>query len=236
MPSAVERVSQRVSLAAVRRALWCAVLSASIVLPVEAFAQVFYKWTDAQGKTQYGDRPPKNFSGEVTRIEVDPTANAAPPAVAPRQAPAADKAPAGKAAQPPADIAAKRREARERLAAELARARAKLDLARAALAGETTPQDDERMVIQQRLDKEQPAPGGGSSSTGGMHGSGGMHGAAARSNCRTVTGSDGKQLVICPTAIPNEAYHERQRKLEEAVRVAEEEVAAAEQAYRRGVD
>lgn len=226
MPRDAERM------AALRRASAAAVIAVVIALPATSLAQVFYKWIDAQGKTQYGDRPPKNFSGEVVRIEVEPASNPAPPAVAPRPAPAA-----GKAAVPPADnIAAKRREARERLGAELARARAKLELARAALAAENTPQDDERMVIQQRLDREQPAPGGGSSSTGGMHGSGGMHGAPARSNCRTVTGSDGKQLVICPTAIPNEAYHERQRKLEEAVRVAEEEVAAAEQAYRRGVD
>ena len=222
----VPRAARR--MAGFRRA---AVIALMVALPATALAQVFYKWIDAQGKTQYGDRPPKNFSGEVVRIEVDSAANPAAPAGAPKAASAP-----GKAAVPPSDIAAKRREARERLATELSRARAKLELARAALAGENTPQDDERMVIQQRLDREQPAPGGGSSSTGGMHGSGAMHGAPARSNCRTVTGSDGKQLVICPTAIPNEAYHERQRKLEEAVRVAEEEVAAAEQAYRRGVD
>jgi uncharacterized protein DUF4124 len=225
-----ERKAPRIH-AGTRRWACRVALAALVAFPTAALSQVFYKWTDAQGKVQYGDRPPKNFSGEIVRIDVDPTIHATPPALTPRPPPAAVKG----AAAPP-DLAAKRRELRERLAADLARARAKLEVAKAALAADSAPQDDERMVIQQRLDREQPAPGGGSSSTGGMHGSGGMHGAAARSNCRTVTGSDGKQVVICPTAMPNESYHERQRKLEEAVRVAEEELAAAEQAYRRGVD
>ena len=39
-----------------------------------------------------------------------------------------------------------------------------------------------------------------------------------------------------PTVVPSEAYYERVQKLEDDVRRAEEEVAAAEQAYRRGVD
>jgi hypothetical protein len=63
-----------------------------------------------------------------------------------------------------------------------------------------------------------------------------MHGSSPRSNCRVVTDTDGKSTLICATMVPNEAYRERQQKLEEAVRRAEEEVAAAEQAYRRGVD
>ena len=37
----------------------------------EAAAQVLYKWMDADGKTQYSDRPPKNFAGPVTRLEAD---------------------------------------------------------------------------------------------------------------------------------------------------------------------
>ena len=42
--------------------------------------------------------------------------------------------------------------------------------------------------------------------------------------------------AVCPALIPNDAYYERQKQLEDAVKKAEEEVAAAEDAYRRGVD
>ena len=41
---------------------------------------------------------------------------------------------------------------------------------------------------------------------------------------------------MCPAIVPNEIYFERIAKLEAAVKQAEEEVDAAEQAYRRGVD
>jgi len=41
---------------------------------------------------------------------------------------------------------------------------------------------------------------------------------------------------MCPAVIPNEAYYERQRGLEEAVRQAEADLDRAKEAYRRGVD
>ena len=126
---------------------------------------------------------------------------------------------------PPADVAQKRRELRDRLEADLARARAKLELAKAHLADDTAPEENERQIVQQRVEKGMPMPG-----------SGAMHGSAERSNCRVVTDNAGKNTLICGTMIPNEAYRERQQKLEDAVRKAEEELAAAEQAYRRGVD
>jgi hypothetical protein len=49
-------------------------------------------------------------------------------------------------------------------------------------------------------------------------------------------GSDGRAIWNCPRPIPNEAYFDRQKQLEEAVKKAEEEVTEAERAYRRGVD
>ncbi len=59
--------------------------------------------------------------------------------------------------------------------------------------------------------------------------------ASARGNCRPIK-QDGGVVFLCPTLVPNESYYERLGKLEGAVRDAEAEVAAAEEAYRRGVD
>ena len=40
----------------------------------------------------------------------------------------------------------------------------------------------------------------------------------------------------CPALVPSEAYYDRVRELEEAVKRAEAELDDAERAYRRGVD
>lgn len=197
----------------------------------EARAQVLYKWVDADGKTQYSDRMPKNSSGPVTRIEPD---EQPPPRVIPKPF-AKPLQRAEESVAPPNDSAGQRRETRRKLEAHLEAARAKLASAKAALeAG--APQDDERQVIQQKVEKGRAAPGAGSASTGGMLGSGAMHGGAARTNCRTVKGGDGKTITTCPTMVPNDGYYERVKSQEEAVKAAEEELAAAEQAYRRGAD
>jgi hypothetical protein len=50
------------------------------------------------------------------------------------------------------------------------------------------------------------------------------------------TTSDGRTLWNCPAPIPGEAYFDRQKALEDALQKAEEELAEAERAYRRGVD
>jgi hypothetical protein len=207
---------------------WAVALAA----PTAAMAQqAFYKWTDKDGKVQYADQPPKNFTGPVTRVEFDaqPDAAALPPVTK-------ASAKGEEAGPPPPDVAAKRRALREKLGAELTRARENVAAAKQALADAGSPGDSERQVIQQRVDKKNPMPGAGSASTGGMFGSGGMHGGAQRSNCRTVKGSDGHAVTTCPTIVPNDEYYERIRKLEEALQKAEEELAAAEEAYRRGVD
>jgi hypothetical protein len=202
----------------------------AILASTAAHSDAFYKWTDKDGKVQYSDAPPKNAPGEVTRVEIDPTTNATH-----LPAPARNDAAAAAVEDKGTDMAAKRRALRAALEADVERARAKLERAKAALAG-AVPEDSERQVIQQRSDSGNPRPGPGSSATGGMLGSGGMYGNAAKSNCRTVTGSDGKSVVTCATVVPGEAYYDRIEKLEEAVRDAAEELSAAEQAYRRGVD
>jgi hypothetical protein len=173
-----------------------------------ALAQAMYRWTDAQGRVSYGDKPPKGALN-VTRIEVPPATNTVP-ATAPAR-PAAVDAPAA----PAPDIATKRRALRNQFEANLAQAREKLDLARKNLAEGTDPQDDERQMIQRGA----PGPSG-----------------VAKMNCRQVAGKDGKTATVCPSMVPNDAFYQRIARLEDAVRAAEEEVAAAENAYRRGVD
>lgn len=195
-----------------------------------AAAQVLYKWVDSQGRVQYSDKPPRNFKGEVTRIEAE---EYAPPVARPVPQPAA-KGQDGKA-----DINTQRRVVRERLAADVARARDKRDAARRAL-DEAQPTDDERQVIQQRVTKggnSKPQPIANRDATQARPTGGGMHGMSAdRTNCREVV-SNGRKGVVCPTSIPGgEAYRERLKALEEALAAAEEELSAAESAYRRGVD
>jgi hypothetical protein len=199
----------------------------AFALAGSAMAQVLYKWTDADGKTQYSDRPPKDYKGTVTRIEPDEQPAPQAPYQVPRE---------GGAAKPPPDVAAGRRELRSKLAAAVAIARDRLAAAKAALESTGTPQDDEHQVIQQRVDSASATPGPGSASTGGMLGSGGMFPGPARSNCTTAKGASGQTVTTCPTVVPNDAYYERIGKLEADVRAAEEALAAAEQAYRRGAD
>jgi hypothetical protein len=178
-------------------------------------AQTLYRWTDAEGKTHYGDRPPKNAIG-LTKVDTGPETNAlsVPLIPAPKAAPAAGDAPQKAAA---ADVATQRRETRERLEADLKRARENLDLAKKMLAEGADMMEDERQAVQQQAGRPPVT-------------------ATARQNCRQVTGKDGKPALMCPASVPNEKYYERIAQLEEAVRKAEEAVAAAQTAYRRGVD
>lgn len=213
-----------------------AVLAVSLGLAwCEAAAQVLYKWTDAEGKVQYSDRAPKNFTGAVTRLEPDEQPVPSMPTPG-KPLPGATAVQVGEERPAAPDSAGQRRALRLKLEYDVALARRKLESARAALEASPSPQDDERQVIQQKREKGNPAPGPGSASTGGMLGSGAMHGGTPRSNCRTVKGNDGKTITTCPTAVPNDAFYDRINALEEAVTVAEKELAAAEQAYRRGVD
>lgn len=191
---------------------------AGLLLPAAGISQVLYKWIDADGKVQYSDRPPKDSKG-VTRIEPDtpPTPSPTPPAP-PKAAAEPAKAPPERAQDP----AGKRRAVRNELGKRLAQARDNLDAARKALAEAPSPEPDERQIVQQQMK---------AGSGGGMHGL-----STARSNCRPYTDKNGKAGVMCAASTPNEAYYDRVAKLEEAIRNAEEEVAQAEQAWRRGVD
>jgi Domain of unknown function (DUF4124) len=198
----------------------------------DAAAQVLYKWVDADGKTQYSDRPPKDFKGTVTRIEPDEQ----PAPAAPYRAPAPRAMDGeGVGAQLP-DPLGERREQRRKLAAAIALARDRLAAAKSALDSAGGPQDDEHQVIQQRVDSASAKPGPGSATTGGMLGTSGASGGTPRSNCTSVKGADGRVVTTCPTVVPNDAFYDRMRKLEDDVRAAEEDLAAAEQAYRRGAD
>lgn len=197
-----------------KRALAGGLVAALLAASGFAMAQTLYRWTDADGKTHYGDRPPKEAIG-VTKVDTGPETNTlnAPLAPAPKAAPAAD-VPA-KVAAP--DRNTQRRDTRERLAAELKRARDNLEAAKKTLAEGGDMRDDERQSVQQRSGSPPVTP-------------------TARQNCRQVTDKNGKPALMCPASVPNEQYYDRIAQLEEAVRKAEEEVAAAENAYRRGVD
>jgi type IV secretory pathway VirB10-like protein len=194
-------------------------LAALLACALCAQAQVLFKWIDAEGKTHYGDRVPKGFAGKVERIEPPEPAQPAAvptPAAAPKPLPAASEP--SKAAPPPVDYAKRRRETRERLRADIVAAEERLEQAKARLSGGEATNDDERQVIQQIANRPGSLP------------------AAGRSNCRKGVGADGKAVVMCPAVIPNEAYYERIKGLEEAVKAAEADLDRAKEAYRRGVD
>lgn len=198
----------------VRLALAALGVACAAALPADA--QVLYKWVDAAGKVQYSDRPPKDFKGPVTRIEPEyDRSPVVPPAPKPAALPVEVRKGATDAAAP--DLVTRRRATRNQLEARLSAARDKLEAAQKGLA-EASPELDERQVIQQRM---------AVSATRGM---------APRSNCSMEVGKDGAKIVMCPTMVASSAFYERLAQLEAAVAAAEEELAAAESAWRRGVD
>ena len=196
-------------------------MAAALAFALPSTAQVLYKWIDASGKVQYRDQPPKNFKGEVTRIEPDPAPLPARPGAAPRIPAAPPQAAEPKAEPKPAkgtaDIAAQRRAQREKLAGDVERAKQRLEAARKSLESESAPGVDERQVVRQTYAR-------------------GTQPGTPRSNCREAIGADGKKSLMCPALVPNEAYYDRMRTLEEAVKRAEDDLEIAERAYRRGTD
>lgn len=190
------------------KALALVALACAAFVPAPSFAATFYKWVGPDGVVHYGDAPPKGFKGEVMRVEVDPGAHTLPP-VAPPPAPGAESRELEK---PAPDLLDQRRETRARLEANLDSARARLDLARKALAETGDPQEDEWQTT-----------------VGGPPGPGPQ---VPHSNCHK--GADGR--LVCPGRVPSEAYYARVQQLEDAVKRAEADVEDAERAYRRGVD
>ncbi|HET7731905.1 MAG TPA: DUF4124 domain-containing protein [Usitatibacter sp.] len=196
------------------RPLRAACIACALALGLAAHAQVLYKWTDAQGRVQYSDQPPKNFKGEVTRIEPDVPADK--PAAPPKAPPRADAPKPGDGTL--IETAARRRALRESLQENIDRARARVEAARKALDASKEPGEDDRQIIQHRSAK------------------GGMLGMAPRSNCRDEKGADGKVVRICPASIVRPEYLERVAGLEEELRKAEAALESAQADYRRNVD
>jgi hypothetical protein len=187
----------------------------------------------------YGDHPPKGALN-LSRIEIDPAAATMPSP--PREAlpaPANSAAPL-RGPQPP-DLLTQRRATRDKLEANLTLAREKLDLARKNLAEATDMSPDEQQVV---MSKVADAPAGTGTPTDAVDpgrmqlaNTASYGNVAKRSNCFVAMGrQSGKSGVICPTIIPNQAYRDRIAALEDAVKKAEDDVTAAETAYRRGVD
>jgi len=185
-------------------------LACGVLLAVPAAAQVLYKLVDKNGQVTYSDREPKGYEGTVTRIEQDTAPTAVPPSK-PVEAKKRESSSPG--------IAETRRSSREALDAKVRAAQAKVDAARKARDDGENPRADELQTVQHRyppLRKGEAPP---------------------RANCfHAVDPTSGAALLNCPTQVPQESYYERRKKLDDALRDAEAELAAAERAYRRGTD
>lgn len=196
-----------------------------------AIAASFYKWTDAQGQVHYGDAPPKGFTGEVTRVEVDPADLVATP---PKARASEERATMG-LPPPGPGILERRRATRATLEANLEAARARLDAAKAALA-EGADQGTGQ-VIQQTFDPTAPPTGTPpSNGTPGSTGSASMGGMLGMSTSRQNCHVNANKTVTCAAVVGNAEAAQHLAALEEAVKRAEAEVADAEVAYRKGVD
>ena len=193
-----------------RRAVRACLLALAAILAAPAAAQVLYKLIDRQGRVTYSDKAPKNFDGTVTILTPDTESN-----LLPSGRPA-------EAARPPAQapgVAEGRRATREALEKRLRAAQARVEAARKALSEGGDPQQDEMQTIQHR----KPPLAAGQ--------------APPNRNCFTTRNPrTGAEVLNCPTRVPSDAYYERQKKLEEELKAAEEELAEAERAYRRGTD
>ena len=78
-----------------------AAFAAAATLGLPAAAQTLYKLIDKNGKVTYSESAPKNYDGQVIRIDIDPNANTAtlPKAPPPKTEPAARARAAGSAAR-----------------------------------------------------------------------------------------------------------------------------------------
>jgi len=182
-------------------------LAAALALP--AFGQVLYKLIDRQGRVTYSDREPKNFDGTVIRLDPDTISNIVPSAAPAEAAPKAGAAPG---------IAENRRRIREELEAKLRAAQARAEAARKAKAEGGEPLPDE---MQDHPASPSPAQ---------------VRAATAESQLLHRHRSERRPFLNCPTRVPQDAFYERQKKLEDDLKRAEDELELAERAYRRGTD
>jgi hypothetical protein len=187
-----------------------ALLLAMALLPAApAYAQVLYKLIDRQGRVTYSDREPKNYEGTVTRIEQDATPTAVPATKPVEPALRKDAVPG---------MSEVRRDTREALDRKVREAQARVDAARKAKAEGESPRAEELQTVQHRYPPLRRGE------------------APPRANCFQAEDPSGVATLNCPTQVPQESYYERRSKLDAELRKAEEELAAAERAYRRGTD
>ncbi len=185
-----------------------ALLAAAIAAAaLSADAQVLYKLIDRQGRVTYADREPKDFDGTVVRIEADAGVNLVPGA----------KAGTGPAATG-TGYSERRRETRAALEGKLRAAQARVEAARKAKDEGGEPLADEWQVVQRhgpplKSGEKPPSP-----------------------NCFPSTAPGGSASLNCPGRVPGDAYYERQKKIDEELRLAEEALALAEREFRRGTD
>lgn len=201
---------------AASRSLAAGLVAVGMALAASAFAQALYRWTDADGQVHYSDHLPKGYNGPFTVIQPDKPASPAAPALP--IAPPVSPAPAAEASSAPAkDIATKRREARRALEARVQMAREKLAEAKKAREDGDALRDEEHQIVQRT-------------------GSPADFATVGRSNCIYSRDAKGKPVAMCPTLVPSEAYWDRIRSLDDAVKAAEAELDDAQEAYVRGVD
>lgn len=95
-----------------QRAIFTAVLAAAALFASTAGAETLYKLIDKTGKVTYSEERPKEFDGQVIRIDIDPNANTATLAKPPEPAPVVRKGmpdqPKGITPRGPADAARER--------------------------------------------------------------------------------------------------------------------------------
>lgn len=78
------------------RIAWACAILAAVITASPVVAQTLYKLIDKNGKVTYSESPPKEFDGQVIRLDIDPKANTATMPKAPASDAAAQKATAAK--------------------------------------------------------------------------------------------------------------------------------------------
>jgi len=188
-----------------------------------AEAVTLYKLVDSKGSVTYTESPPYGFNGKVIPVDIAFDTNPIPPK--PPRAVTIDKAEAIVQAPEP-DYLTKRRATRAALETRLMQARRGLDDAKLALAN-AKMEPEEQQIVMVPTAKQQQRPGEISQDTPSMRTDSKMCGHVMR---------NGRLIQACGRVVGNENFAARMNQLEEQVKRAEEEVAEAETAWRRGVD